>query len=418
MATNGFSNGVPHVNGDTQTDGVSAHPKSLQSDDTLQNNNLTHNLKAKGHDRKSSSYAAKHKLAPHFIGGNHLDVAAPSSVKEFVANHDGHTVITNVLIANNGIAAVKEIRSVRKWAYETFGDERAIQFTVMATPEDLQANADYIRMADQYVEVPGGTNNNNYANVELIVDIAERMNVHAVWAGWGHASENPALPESLAASPKKIIFIGPPGSAMRSLGDKISSTIVAQHAKVPCIPWSGEGVDQVEVDEDDIVTVNPEVYEKGCTHSVEEGLEKARIIGFPVMVKASEGGGGKGIRKVEKEEDFRQLYNAAASEIPGSPIFIMKLAGNARHLEVQLLADEYGNNISLFGRDCSVQRRHQKIIEEAPVTIAKPDTFTAMEKAAVRLGKLVGYVSAGTVEYLYSHADDKFYFLEPNPTTS
>lgn len=89
-----------------------------------------------------------------------------------------------VLIANNGIAAVKEIRSVRKWAYETFGNERAIQFTVMATPEDLHANADYIRMADQYVEVPGGTNNNNYANVDLIVDVAERMDVHAVWAGW------------------------------------------------------------------------------------------------------------------------------------------------------------------------------------------------------------------------------------------
>ena len=304
---------------------------------------------------------------------------------------------------------------MRKWAYELFGDERAIQFTVMATPEDLRANADYIRMADQYVEVPGGTNNNNYANVELIVDIAERMNVHAVWAGWGHASENPKLPESLAASPKKIIFIGPPGSAMRSLGDKISSTIVAQHAKVPCIPWSGEGVDQVEVDEEGIVTVADSVYDKGCTHNPQEGLEMARKIGFPVMVKASEGGGGKGIRKVESEENFTALYNAAASEIPGSPIFIMKLAGNARHLEVQLLADEYGNNISLFGRDCSVQRRHQKIIEEAPVTIANAQTFQAMEKAAVRLGRLVGYVSAGTVEYLYSHADDKFYFLELNP---
>ncbi|KAI7515486.1 Acetyl-CoA, partial [Hortaea werneckii] len=153
-----------------------------------------------------------------------------------------------VLIANNGIAAVKEIRSVRKWAYETFGDERTVQFTVMATPEDLAANADYIRLADKYVEVPGGTNNNNYANVELIVDVAERMDVQAVWAGWGHASENPKLPESLAASPKKIVFIGPPGSAMRSLGDKISSTIVAQHAGVPCIPWSGTGVDAVEVD--------------------------------------------------------------------------------------------------------------------------------------------------------------------------
>ncbi|KAF2104533.1 acetyl-CoA carboxylase acc1 [Rhizodiscina lignyota] len=370
---------------------------------------------ANGANGTPSSNAAKFNLAPHFIGGNHLGAAPSSKVKDFVAAHGGHTVITNVLIANNGIAAVKEIRSVRKWAYETFGDERAIQFTVMATPEDLGANADYIRMADQYVEVPGGTNNNNYANVELIVDVAERMGVHAVWAGWGHASENPKLPESLAASPHKIVFIGPPGSAMRSLGDKISSTIVAQHAGVPCIPWSGTGVDQVQVDEHNIVTVEDHIYDKGCTHSAEEGLQMAKKIGFPVMVKASEGGGGKGIRKVENEEEFETLYRAAASEIPGSPIFIMKLAGNARHLEVQLLADQYGNNISLFGRDCSVQRRHQKIIEEAPVTVANPKTFTAMEKAAVSLGRLVGYVSAGTVEYLYSHAEDKFYFLELNP---
>ncbi|KAK3368719.1 acetyl-CoA carboxylase [Podospora didyma] len=362
-----------------------------------------------------ASYAEKRKVAAHFIGGNKLSNAPSSKVKDFVASNDGHTVITNVLIANNGIAAVKEIRSVRKWAYETFGDERAIKFTVMATPEDLQANADYIRMADHYVEVPGGTNNHNYANVELIVDIAERMDVHAVWAGWGHASENPKLPESLAASPKKIVFIGPPGSAMRSLGDKISSTIVAQHAAVPCIPWSGTGVDQVSVDDNGIVTVPDDVYMKGCVTSWEEGLQKAKQIGFPVMVKASEGGGGKGIRKVLSEDGFEALYKAAASEIPGSPIFIMKLADSARHLEVQLLADQYGNNISLFGRDCSVQRRHQKIIEEAPVTIAKPNTFKAMEDAAVRLGRLVGYVSAGTVEYLYSHAEDKFYFLELNP---
>lgn len=286
----------------------------------------------------------------------------------------------------------------------------------MATPEDLKANADYIRMADQYVEVPGGTNNNNYANVELIVDIAERMSVDAVWAGWGHASENPDLPESLAASPRKIVFIGPPGSAMRSLGDKISSTIVAQHAKVPCIPWSGTGVDQVVVDPlTNLVTVSDEVYAEGCTADAEAALIKARAIGFPVMIKASEGGGGKGIRKVETEDNFNALFSQVAGEVPGSPIFVMKLAGNARHLEVQLLADQYGNNISLFGRDCSVQRRHQKIIEEAPVTVANPATFAAMEQAAVRLGKLVGYVSAGTVEYLYSHGEDKFYFLELNP---
>ena len=202
---------------------------------------------------------------------------------------------------------------------------------------------------------------------------------------------------------------------MRSLGDKISSTIVAQHAKVPCIPWSGTGVDEVKVGSNGIVTVEDKIYMKGCVTSVEEGLEAAKKIGFPVMVKASEGGGGKGIRKVDNEETFESLYKAAASEIPGSPIFVMKLAGNARHLEVQLLADQYGNNISLFGRDCSVQRRHQKIIEEAPVTIAGSKVFQQMEKAAVSLGRLVGYVSAGTVEYLYSHAEDKFYFLELNP---
>ncbi|QLG70770.1 hypothetical protein HG535_0A07120 [Zygotorulaspora mrakii] len=364
-----------------------------------------------------TDFSPKHsKLSPHFIGYHTVDTAEDSPLKNFVKSHGGHTVISKVLIANNGIAAVKEIRSVRKWAYETFGNERAVQFVAMATPDDLEANAEYIRMADQYVEVPGGTNNNNYANVDLIVDIAERADVDAVWAGWGHASENPILPESLAKSKRKVIFIGPPGNAMRSLGDKISSTIVAQHAKVPCIPWSGTGVDEVKIDsETNLVSVAPDVYEKGCCTSPEDGLVKAKKIGFPVMIKASEGGGGKGIRKVESEDDFVTLYHQAANEIPGSPIFIMKLAGKARHLEVQLLADQYGTNISLFGRDCSVQRRHQKIIEEAPVTIAKQDTFGEMEKAAIRLGKLVGYVSAGTVEYLYSHDDNKFYFLELNP---
>ncbi|KAJ9075601.1 acetyl-coenzyme-A carboxylase [Entomophthora muscae] len=113
-----------------------------------------------------------------FLGGNTLKSAVPSPVADFVKQNGGHTVITKVLIANNGIGAVKEIRSIRKWAYETFGNERAIEFTVMATPEDLKANAEYIRMADQCVEVPGGTNNNNYANVDLIVDIAERTGVH------------------------------------------------------------------------------------------------------------------------------------------------------------------------------------------------------------------------------------------------
>ena len=235
-----------------------------------------------------TDYSDKHtKLAPHFIGLNTVDKAEDSPLKEFVKSHGGHTVISKVLIANNGIAAVKEIRSVRKWAYEVFGDENTVQFVAMATPEDLEANSEYIRMADQYVEVPGGTNNNNYANVDLIVDIAERTDVDAVWAGWGHASENPLLPEKLAQSKRKVIFIGPPGNAMRSLGDKISSTIVAQHAKVPCIPWSGTGVDQVHIDEEtNLVSVDDSVYQNGCCLSPEDGLAKAKQIGFPVMVKA------------------------------------------------------------------------------------------------------------------------------------
>lgn len=231
----------------------------------------------------------------------------------------------------------------------------------------------------------------------------------------GHASENPRLPEKLAQSKHKCVFIGPPASAMRSLGDKISSTIVAQSADVPTMGWSGDGIKETVANADGHVAVPDKAYLDACVQTAEEGLAAAEKIGFPVMIKASEGGGGKGIRKVEDPSQFKHAFAQVQGEIPGSPIFIMKLAGNARHLEVQLLADQYGNAISLFGRDCSVQRRHQKIIEEAPVTIAKPDVFEQMEKAAVRLGKLVGYVSAGTVEYLYSHQDEKFYFLELNP---
>ncbi|OMJ20767.1 Acetyl-CoA carboxylase [Smittium culicis] len=350
-----------------------------------------------------------------FFGGNSIDNAEHSPVRDFVKNNKGHTVITRVLIANNGLGAVKEIRSVRQWAYNTFNDDRAIKFIVMASAEDLQANAEYIRMADQYVKVPGGSNNINYANVDLIVDIAERVGAHAVWAGWGHASENPELPEKLFASKSKIVFIGPPASAMRSLGDKISSTIVAQSAKVPTMPWSGDGVDETYKNSDGCVEVSEEVYAKATTYSSEEALKQAKRIGFPVMIKASEGGGGKGIRMVQNEESFDTMFKMCQNEVPGSPIFIMKLASNSRHLEVQLLADQYGNAISLFGRDCSVQRRHQKIIEEAPVLAAPKSTFTEMEKAAVRLAKLVGYVSAGTVEYLYLPSEDKFYFLELNP---
>lgn len=159
---------------------------------------------------------------------------------------------------------------------------------------------------------------------------------------------------------------------MRSLGDKISSTIVAQSADVPCMGWSGTGITDTELSPQGFVTVPDKAYQDACVHSWDEGLIRAEQVGYPIMIKASEGGGGKGIRMVDDPEKFKVSYEAVASKVPGSPIFIMKLASAARHLEVQLIADQYGNAISLFGRDCSVQRRHQKIIEEAPVTIARP----------------------------------------------
>nr|XP_061801537.1 acetyl-CoA carboxylase 1-like isoform X7 [Nerophis lumbriciformis] len=339
-------------------------------------------------------------------------VASPA---EFVTRFGGNKVIEKVLIANNGIAAVKCMRSIRRWAYEMFRNERAIRFVVMVTPEDLKANAEYIKMADHYVPVPGGTNNNNYANVELILDIAKRIPVQAVWAGWGHASENPKLPELLHKH--GIAFMGPPSQAMWALGDKIASSIVAQTAGIPTLPWSGSGltVEWSEVNQKKrIINVPQDLYERGCIHHVDDGLKASEKVGYPVMVKASEGGGGKGIRKVNCADDFPNLFRQVQAEVPGSPVFVMQLAKHARHLEVQILADQYGNAISLFGRDCSVQRRHQKIIEEAPATIATSDVFEDMEKCAVKLAKMVGYVSAGTVEYLFSQ-DGSFYFLELNP---
>ncbi|KAK3859492.1 hypothetical protein Pcinc_034403 [Petrolisthes cinctipes] len=338
-------------------------------------------------------------------------VATP---QEFVRKFGGNKVITRILIANNGIAAVKCMRSIRKWAYEVFRNDRAFHFIGMVTPEDLKAGAEYLKLADTTVWVPGGANNNNYANVKLILDIATRYDVDGVWAGWGHASEYPELPAKLHKS--GIVFIGPPEKAMWALGDKIASSIVAQTADIPTLPWSGSDLkaEYTESSSGPKLKIPHELYKQGCVETVEEALTSAQKIGFPVMIKASEGGGGKGIRKAETEDNFPALFRQVQAEVPGSPIFIMKLAECARHLEVQIIADVYGQAVSLFGRDCSVQRRHQKIIEEAPCVIANPDVFHRMEQAAVKLARIVGYVNAGTVEYLYDN-DGNFYFLELNP---
>ena len=282
-----------------------------------------------------------------------------------------------------------------------------VKFVAMATPEDLKVGAEYIKLADAYEEVPGGKNNRNYANVEVIVDVAQRHSCDAVWAGWGHASEFPTLPSTLAQH--NLIFLGPGATAMRDLGDKIASSILAQSANVPTIPWSGDGV-TVDYKKEGIPQ---EKFDQSCVKTVDEALQVVERIGLPVMIKASEGGGGKGIRKVEQMDQLAPSFSRVQAEVPGSPIFLMKMGTKCRHLEVQILGDESGNALALYGRDCSVQRRHQKIIEEGPVVVADHKLRREMELAAVRLAKEVGYIGAGTIEYLFT--DGKYYFLELNP---
>jgi acetyl-CoA carboxylase / biotin carboxylase 1 len=341
------------------------------------------------------------------------------SLEDYVKDRGGNRPIRKVLIANNGMAATKAMLSMRQWAYMELGDERAITFVAMATPEDLKANAEFIRLADSFVEVTGGKNTNNYANVELICRIAKEQGVDAVWPGWGHASEKPLLPETC----KKlgIKFIGPTAPVMSVLGDKIGANILAQTAQVPSIPWSGsfggenDGPLMANLNEEG--TIPDDIFEKATTRTVEEAVAAAERIGYEggLMIKASEGGGGKGIRFVDNEKDLRNAFVQVQNEVVGSPIFIMQLCKNARHLEIQIVGDEHGNAIALSGRDCSTQRRFQKIFEEGPPTIAKPSTFREMEKAAQRLTQSIGYIGAGTVEYLYNAATDKYFFLELNP---
>ncbi|KAG7973943.1 hypothetical protein I3843_06G021300 [Carya illinoinensis] len=337
--------------------------------------------------------------------------ATISEVDKFCYALGGKKPIHSILIANNGMAAVKFMRSVRTWAYETFGTEKAILLVAMATPEDMRINAEHIRIADKFVEVPGGTNNNNYANVQLIVEMAEITHVDAVWPGWGHASENPELPDALNA--KGIIFLGPPSTSMAALGDKIGSSLIAQAAEVPTLAWSGSHVKIPP--ESCLVTIPDEIYREACVYTTEEAIASCQVVGYPAMIKASWGGGGKGIRKVHNDDEVRALFKQVQGEVPGSPIFIMKVASQSRHLEVQLLCDQYGNVAALHSRDCSVQRRHQKIIEEGPITVAPLETVKKLEQAARRLAKCVNYIGAATVEYLYSMESGEYYFLELNP---
>ena len=272
------------------------------------------------------------------------------------------------------VGAVKAIRSLRLWEYETFRTHDILHIVCMATDDDVKANAEYIRLADEFITVEGGSNRNNYANVDLIVKVARRCQADAVWPGWGHASENPKLPAALAYH--DIAFLGPSAESMDAVGDKICANILAQSCDVNVIPWSGSGLTVPET------SIPEDVLLAATLGDLDQAEESAEKVGFPLMIKASEGGGGKGIRMVTNMEELRTGFVQVQAEVPGSPVFIQQLSTNSRHLEVQVVADKHGNAISLYGRDCSVQRRHQKIIEEAPVTVAPRELCAELERGA------------------------------------
>uniref|UniRef100_A0A0K0D4A5 Acetyl-CoA carboxylase n=1 Tax=Angiostrongylus cantonensis TaxID=6313 RepID=A0A0K0D4A5_ANGCA len=337
--------------------------------------------------------------------GDQIFKTVEDFVNTYVEDTSKRRPIKKMLVATNGIAAVRCILSIRKLLMQLFRNDRIIKFICLTTEQEIRSNAEYLKLADHFVFSPGGDNRNNYANVEEIVNHAVEKGVDAVWAGWGHASENPELPKQLAT--RGIVFIGPPSTAMFSLGDKIASTIIAQTLDIPTIEWSGSGLklDLNQKRGSEYVSVTQELFNQATVSDLYEGLRalEEHKIGYPLMIKASEGGGGKGIRKCKNEADFKENFVQVQTEVPGSPIFIMKCVENARHIEVQLIADRYENVIPVFTRDCSIQRRCQKIIEEAPASIAPKDTLR------------LGYESAGTVEYMYLPDEDKYFFLELNP---
>ena len=302
--------------------------------------------------------------------------------EQFVTSAGGIRPIRRILVANNGMGATKFILSIRNWLFESFGDDRLVHIIAMATAEDIKANAAHLHAADSFFEVPGGPNFNNYANVSVIVSMASLHEADAVWPGWGHASENPALPRT--CEEMGIIFIGPTDRSMFLLGDKIASTIIAQSAGVPCISWSGSGVDVVADAEGKVTSMDDATFARACVNTAEEAVEVAERVGYPIMIKASEGGGGKGVRKAKCRADIIPMFRQVADEVKGSPIFLMRLCDGARHIEVQVMADKHRNVSILSGRDCSMQRRFQKIVEEGPPTAVKPETMRQMELAAVR----------------------------------
>ena len=290
-------------------------------------------------------------------------------------------MFSKILIANRGEIACRVIKTARKMGIKT-----------VAVYSDADRHALHVRMADEAVHIGPAPANQSYIVIDKIMDAIRQTGAEAVHPGYGFLSENMKFAEALAA--EGVAFIGPPAGAIEAMGDKITSKKLAAEAGVSTVP----GYMGLIADADEAVKISGE-------------------IGYPVMIKASAGGGGKGMRIAWKEEEVREGFqsskNEAANSFGDDRIFIEKFVTQPRHIEIQVLADSHGNCVYLHERECSIQRRNQKVIEEAPSPFLDEATRKAMGEQAVALSKAVGYTSAGTVEFIVD-GDRNFYFLEMN----
>lgn len=324
--------------------------------------------------------------------------------QHWVEQMGGSRAVSRVLVANNGNAAIKAIMSWREWEALTF-PRRALEVVCLATKDDIEANAEYISHCDKLVEVPAGANSLNFANVTLLAQLCEDHGCDALWPGWGHASEWPELPEALRELTPAPLWVGPVPESMRLLGDKIDATLLAQTANVSVVPWSGDGL---TLDMGDKETLKA----RSMVTTPEQAVQECTRLGCPVMLKAAEGGGGRGIRRCNHIDEVAEKFRQVTTEVAG-PVFAMRCVDHARHLEVQIAADLHGDVVALRSRECSVQRRHQKIIEEGPVLCLSPELEREMENDAVKLCTKAGYTGLGTVEFLFD-PQGAVYFLEVN----
>jgi acetyl-CoA carboxylase biotin carboxylase subunit len=285
-----------------------------------------------------------------------------------------------VLIANRGEIAVRVIRACREMGIAS-----------VAVFSDVDRAALHVSKADEAYPIGPAAARESYLNIEKILEVARKSGAEAIHPGYGFLSENPRFARACAEA--GIKFIGPPASAMELMGSKTRARTAMKAANVPMVPGSARGLTLAEA----------------------EAL--AAEIGFPVMIKAAAGGGGKGMRLVRSAAELKSSFETAASEalraFNDAEVYIEKLIENPRHIEIQVLGDEHGNVVYLGERECSVQRRHQKVIEEAPSAVIDEDMRRRMGAVAVQAAKSAGYTNAGTIEFLVDSGRN-FYFLEMN----